>query len=177
MHSILVSAWKTSNWPSLRNQRATSDGCFHNTQQNPHISYDLCGGLHYLCTGKHHQAYLDNMNKQVAGSNMESKSLEEVVLESWNSGSPTPVFNNAAQVCAASSNSRRGENIRKCANHVHVHWQRVCGLQPHVQLLNILGLAVRPEELACAIHVSSRLVLLSSAPLHHAGHVHPHLAT
>jgi hypothetical protein len=53
--------------------------------------------------GKHHQAYLDNMNKQIAGSNLESKSLVEVVLESWNNGSPTPVFNNAAQVRTASS--------------------------------------------------------------------------
>ncbi|KAF6252922.1 iron-superoxide dismutase [Scenedesmus sp. NREL 46B-D3] len=60
----------------------------------PHMSKRTLE-FHY---GKHHQAYLDNMNKQVAGSNMESKSLEEVVLESWNSGSPTPVFNNAAQV-------------------------------------------------------------------------------
>jgi hypothetical protein len=56
--------------------------------------------------GKHHQAYLDNMNKQIAGSNMESKSLEEVVLESWNNGSPSPVFNNAAQVASSSSRGR-----------------------------------------------------------------------
>lgn len=51
-----------------------------------------------LRAGKHHQTYLDNMNKQIAGSNLESKTLEEVIKESWNSGSPTPVFNNAAQV-------------------------------------------------------------------------------
>lgn len=40
------------------------------------------------------------MNKQIAGSNLESKTLVEVIKESWNNGSPTPVFNNAAQVCA-----------------------------------------------------------------------------
>lgn len=51
--------------------------------------------FHY---GKHHQAYLDNMNKQIAGSNLESKTLVEVIKESWNNGAPTPVFNNAAQV-------------------------------------------------------------------------------
>jgi hypothetical protein len=39
------------------------------------------------------------MNKAVAGTDAESKSLEEVVVSSWNNGSPTPVFNNAAQVC------------------------------------------------------------------------------
>lgn len=50
------------------------------------------------CTGKHHRAYVDNMNKQIAGTDLEGKSLEEIVLASWNSGNPTPVFNNAAQV-------------------------------------------------------------------------------
>jgi hypothetical protein len=50
-------------------------------------------------TGKHHRAYVDNMNKQIAGTDLEGKSLEEVVLSSWNNGNPTPVFNNAAQVC------------------------------------------------------------------------------
>ena len=49
-------------------------------------------------TGKHHRAYVDNMNKQIAGTDLEGKSLEEIVLASWNGGSPTPVFNNAAQV-------------------------------------------------------------------------------
>eukprot|EP00879_Flechtneria_rotunda_P001514 GHRR01001671.1.p1 GENE.GHRR01001671.1~~GHRR01001671.1.p1 ORF type:complete len:178 (+),score=70.54 GHRR01001671.1:35-535(+) len=38
------------------------------------------------------------MNKQIAGTELEGKSLEEIVLSSWNSGKPTPVFNNAAQV-------------------------------------------------------------------------------
>jgi Fe-Mn family superoxide dismutase len=38
------------------------------------------------------------MNKQIAGTPLEGKSLEEVVLASWNGGAPTPVFNNAAQV-------------------------------------------------------------------------------
>jgi Fe-Mn family superoxide dismutase len=48
--------------------------------------------------GKHHRAYLDNMNKQIAGTPLEGKALEEIVAASWNKGAPTPVFNNAAQV-------------------------------------------------------------------------------
>ncbi|WIA28004.1 hypothetical protein OEZ86_010592 [Tetradesmus obliquus] len=60
----------------------------------PHMSKRTLE-FHY---GKHHQAYLDNMNKQIAGSELEAKTLEGVVLSSWNNGSPTPVFNNAAQV-------------------------------------------------------------------------------
>jgi len=47
--------------------------------------------------GKHHRTYVDNLNKQIEGKPLENKSLEEVVLETWNGGSPTPEFNNAAQ--------------------------------------------------------------------------------
>jgi len=60
----------------------------------PHMSKQTLE-FHY---GKHHRAYVDNMNKAIAGSEMENKTLEEVVISSWNSGNPTPVFNNAAQV-------------------------------------------------------------------------------
>lgn len=60
----------------------------------PHMSKET---LEYHW-GKHHRAYVDNMNKQIAGTDLDGKSLEEVVVASWNGGSPTPVFNNAAQV-------------------------------------------------------------------------------
>ncbi|CAG9465072.1 unnamed protein product [Pedinophyceae sp. YPF-701] len=60
----------------------------------PHMSKDTLE-FHW---GKHHRAYVDNGNKQIAGTDLENKSLEEIVLASWNNGSPTPVFNNAAQV-------------------------------------------------------------------------------
>jgi Fe-Mn family superoxide dismutase len=45
--------------------------------------------FHY---GKHHQAYVDNLNKLVAGSEFENQGLEEIVKKS--SGG---IFNNAAQ--------------------------------------------------------------------------------
>ncbi len=48
--------------------------------------------------GKHHRAYVDNLNKQIAGKDWDNKTLEQIVLASWNGGSPTPEFNNAAQV-------------------------------------------------------------------------------
>jgi len=48
--------------------------------------------------GKHHRAYVDNMNKQIAGTDLDGKSLEQVVVATWNGGAPTPAFNNAAQV-------------------------------------------------------------------------------
>jgi hypothetical protein len=48
--------------------------------------------------GKHHRAYVDNLNKQIAGTEWETKSLEEIVVGSWNNGAPTAAFNNAAQI-------------------------------------------------------------------------------
>lgn len=44
--------------------------------------------------GKHHKAYVDNLNGLVAGTELESKSLEEIVK----TAAPGPVFNNAAQI-------------------------------------------------------------------------------
>ncbi|MCP3168938.1 superoxide dismutase [Myxococcus qinghaiensis] len=55
----------------------------------PHISEETLE-YHY---GKHHQAYVTNLNKLVAGKPEESKSLEEIILSSDGG-----VFNNAAQV-------------------------------------------------------------------------------
>lgn len=55
----------------------------------PHISKETLE-YHY---GKHHQAYVTNLNNLVAGTELENASLEDVVKKS--SGG---VFNNAAQV-------------------------------------------------------------------------------
>jgi superoxide dismutase, Fe-Mn family len=43
--------------------------------------------------GKHHQAYLDNLNKLIQGKPEETKSLEEIIL----AAAEGPLFNNAAQ--------------------------------------------------------------------------------
>lgn len=55
----------------------------------PHISEETIN-FHY---GKHHNAYVVNLNNLVAGTDMENMSLEEVVRASEGG-----VFNNAAQV-------------------------------------------------------------------------------
>jgi len=55
---------------------------------SPHISAETLD-FHY---GKHHQAYVDNLNKLVAGTKYENKDLVEMVKKT--SG---PLFNNAAQ--------------------------------------------------------------------------------
>ena len=51
--------------------------------------------FHY---GKHHQAYVDNLNKLVAGTALEGKSLEEVIAAAAGDPARAGVFNNAAQV-------------------------------------------------------------------------------
>jgi Fe-Mn family superoxide dismutase len=55
----------------------------------PHISAETLEYHH----GKHHKAYVDNLNKLLEGKPEASKSLEEVILSSEGG-----VFNNAAQV-------------------------------------------------------------------------------
>ena len=55
----------------------------------PHISAETLEYHH----GKHHKAYVDNLNKALDGKPEASKSLEEVIMSSEG-----PVFNNAAQV-------------------------------------------------------------------------------
>ena len=51
--------------------------------------------FHY---GKHHKAYVDNLNKLIAGTELENKSLEEIIKISANDSAKAGVFNNAAQV-------------------------------------------------------------------------------
>ena len=48
--------------------------------------------------GKHHQAYVNNLNTLVPGTKYEKMSLEEVVKASNGQASEKKVFNNAAQV-------------------------------------------------------------------------------
>jgi superoxide dismutase, Fe-Mn family len=55
----------------------------------PHISAETLD-FHY---GKHHQAYVTNLNKLVEGKPEATKSLEEIILSSEGG-----VFNNAAQI-------------------------------------------------------------------------------
>lgn len=58
--------------------------------------------FHY---GKHHRAYVDNLNKQVEDTDFERNTLEEVIKISYNNGNPLAPFNNAGQVRLSSSYS------------------------------------------------------------------------
>ena len=67
---------------------------YDRTALAPHISEETLN-FHY---GKHHQAYVTNLNKLVEGSDLEGKSLEEVIMASASDASKAGVFNNSAQV-------------------------------------------------------------------------------
>jgi Fe-Mn family superoxide dismutase len=51
-------------------------------------------GFHY---GKHHRAYVDNLNKAVADTDFAHKSLDDVVKATANDPARVAIFNNAAQ--------------------------------------------------------------------------------
>ena len=50
--------------------------------------------LHY---GKHHRTYVDNLNRLVAGTDLEGRSLEEIIAASADQPAKAGIFNNAAQ--------------------------------------------------------------------------------
>lgn len=50
--------------------------------------------FHY---GKHHQGYIDNLNKLIAGTDLETKSLEEIIAVTSGQADKIAIFNNAAQ--------------------------------------------------------------------------------
>ncbi len=62
---------------------------FERTALEPHISGETID-YHY---GKHHKAYVDNLNKMIAGTEFESMPLEDIIRKSQGA-----MFNNAAQV-------------------------------------------------------------------------------
>lgn len=47
---------------------------------------------------KHHQAYVDNLNKLTAGTELENLSLEEIIVKTSGNSETVAIFNNAGQV-------------------------------------------------------------------------------
>ena len=62
---------------------------YDRTALEPHISGETLDFHH----GKHHKAYVDNLNKMIAGTEFESMPLEEIIRKSEGG-----MYNNAAQV-------------------------------------------------------------------------------
>jgi Fe-Mn family superoxide dismutase len=50
--------------------------------------------FHY---GKHHKAYLDNLNKMIAGTEYEGATLEKIITDTAGKADKAGIFNNAAQ--------------------------------------------------------------------------------
>ena len=51
--------------------------------------------FHY---GKHHKAYVDNLNKLISGTELADSSLEEIIAATAGNADKAGIFNNAAQV-------------------------------------------------------------------------------
>ncbi|NLC28462.1 MAG: superoxide dismutase [Campylobacteraceae bacterium] len=64
------------------------------TALEPHISAKTIGFHH----GKHHQAYVTNLNNLIKGTELENKSLEDIIKITVKDATKAGVFNNAAQV-------------------------------------------------------------------------------
>ncbi len=60
----------------------------------PHISARTLEFHH----DKHHQAYVTNLTKLIAGTDMENMSLEDIIKKSSGDAAKAGIFNNAAQV-------------------------------------------------------------------------------
>ena len=67
---------------------------FANNDLEPHISSRTLE-YHY---GKHHQTYVDNLNKLILDTDLADLSLEEIIKLSANQSEKAGIFNNAAQV-------------------------------------------------------------------------------
>lgn len=61
---------------------------------DPYVSEQTLS-FHY---GKHHQAYVDNLNKLINGTSLAGQSLESIIHETAGVEDKTAIFNNAAQV-------------------------------------------------------------------------------
>ncbi|XP_028068312.1 superoxide dismutase [Fe], chloroplastic-like isoform X2 [Camellia sinensis] len=59
----------------------------------PHMSRDT---LEYHW-GKHHRTYVENLNRQIVGTELDGMTLEGIIIATYNKGDLLPAFNNAAQ--------------------------------------------------------------------------------
>ena len=67
---------------------------FEKSALEPYLSEKTLNFHH----GKHHQTYVDNLNKLISGTKFENMSLEEIIKQSALNPEYTAIFNNAAQV-------------------------------------------------------------------------------
>ena len=60
----------------------------------PHISMNTLAFHH----GKHHNAYVTNLNKLIEGTDLTSATIEDIIKKTVNDADKAGIFNNAAQV-------------------------------------------------------------------------------
>ena len=93
--------------------------------------------FHY---GKHHKAYVDNLNKLIAGTELAEKPLEEIIKIAAKDSAKAGIFNNAAQVwnhsfywqCLKKSKRRRGHR-RNCSKNKLQHGEAMINLSEELK--------------------------------------------
>ncbi len=79
--------------------------------------------FHY---GKHHKAYMDNLNKLIEGTELAGKSLEDIIKISAKDAAKAGIFNNAAQVWNHTfywqSLKKGGKPTGKVADKINATW-------------------------------------------------------
>jgi Fe-Mn family superoxide dismutase len=67
---------------------------YEKTALEPHMSAETLDFHH----GKHHNAYVVNLNNLIKGSDLENKSLVDIIMASAGDATKAGVFNNSAQI-------------------------------------------------------------------------------
>jgi Fe-Mn family superoxide dismutase len=67
---------------------------YEKTALNPYMS-DKTLDFHH---GKHHQAYVDNLNKLIVSTDLDGLNLEDIIIKTYGKADKQAIFNNAAQV-------------------------------------------------------------------------------
>ncbi|MFV9875342.1 MAG: superoxide dismutase [Rickettsiales endosymbiont of Dermacentor nuttalli] len=67
---------------------------YNNNALEPYITFNTLNFHH----GKHHNTYVTNLNNLIKDTELSNKSLEDIILSTYQDISKTSIFNNAAQI-------------------------------------------------------------------------------
>ncbi|CAM8935103.1 unnamed protein product [Rhodiola kirilowii] len=90
--------------PTTKNDRKTFPTINAKLELMP-LPYPLNGLEPYMSSvtleyhwGKHHRSYVENLSKQIDGTDLDGRTLEDILSVTYNKGDLLPPFNNAGQI-------------------------------------------------------------------------------
>ena len=103
--AFLLGACKIKSLSGITNSKSKPFGGSMHKIELPKLPYDKGALAPYISEntmnfhyGKHHQAYVTNLNNLIAGTDLDGKSLEEIIKISHADKTKAGIFNNSAQV-------------------------------------------------------------------------------